>query len=278
MLSDIEVDWWLVREDLFLNADNWAVHRVVNVWQVCLSWSLSDSTEFIINRSVTQANPSLVCSEIWYWNTSQVSANSWAHKNARVSCIWKSNNWLFIEKSGIWESISFPDLRDSKSSNKDELSIPSSLKNLTRWQLRDVELLVWVSDISSSCNHLVVDNSNDCLDSKNVWGKHESLKHIDLSSLDLIISILLVPESVLIEPVIGLSFSVKWIAEIWRSWWSNPISWSLSAKEIIDKFFILSLIVLLNNSEISGRGNWIEINSRSFTYRAWYCWQPCSWV
>jgi hypothetical protein len=74
--SHIEENGWLVRELLLLNADNWTEDRVVDVRQVGLSWSLSDSTEFIVDGSVTQANPSFVSSEIWYWNATQMSANS----------------------------------------------------------------------------------------------------------------------------------------------------------------------------------------------------------
>jgi hypothetical protein len=40
------------------------------------------------------------------------------------------------------------------------------------------------------------------------------LEHIDLGSLDLVVSILLVPESVLVEPVIGLGLGVKRISEV----------------------------------------------------------------
>lgn len=77
--SDIEEDGWLVRELLLLNAHNWAIDGVVDVWQVSLSWSLSDSTELVVDGSVTKANPSLVGTEIWHWDATQMSANSRAH-------------------------------------------------------------------------------------------------------------------------------------------------------------------------------------------------------
>jgi outer membrane cobalamin receptor len=60
---------------LLLDTDDWSEHGVVDVWQVSLSWSLSDSTEFIVDGSMAQANPSLVSSEIWNWNATQMSAN-----------------------------------------------------------------------------------------------------------------------------------------------------------------------------------------------------------
>ena len=74
--SNVKIDRWLVWEDLLFDTENWSVHRVVDIWQVSLGWSLSDSSELVVDRSVTQADPSLVGSEIWYWNTSQMSAHS----------------------------------------------------------------------------------------------------------------------------------------------------------------------------------------------------------
>ena len=40
------------------------------------------------------------------------------------------------------------------------------------------------------------------------------MEHVDLSSLDLIVSVFLVPESVLVEPVISLGLGVKGITEV----------------------------------------------------------------
>lgn len=168
MSSHIEEDGWLVRELLLLNAHNWAIDGVVDVWQVGLSWSLSDSSELIVDGSVTKANPSLVGSEIWHWNTSQMGANGRAHKNLGVSGVGKGGNGLLIQKSGIWKGIGVLDLSHGKSSNEDDLTVPGGLKNLSWWKLRDIELLVGVSDVSSSSDHLVVDNGHDGLDTNNV--------------------------------------------------------------------------------------------------------------
>ena len=140
--SDIHEDGWLVRELLLLNAHDWAVHRVVDVWQVSLSWSLSDSSELIVDRSVTKANPSLVSSEIWHWNATQMSANGRAHKNAGVSSIRKGDNGFFIKKSSGWEGVGRLDLIDGKSSDENDFSIPGSLEDFTRWEFRDIKLLI----------------------------------------------------------------------------------------------------------------------------------------
>lgn len=70
------------------------------------------------------------------------------------------------------------------------------MQDLTRWKLRDLELLVGISDISSSGNHLLIETGNNGLDSKNVAADNETLEHVDLSSLDFIVLVLLIPESI----------------------------------------------------------------------------------
>jgi len=224
--SDIKEDGWLIRELLLLNAHDWAVHRVVDVWQVSLSWSLSDSSELVVYGSVTKANPSLVGSKIWHWDATQMSANGRAYQHLGVTGIGKSSDGLFIQKGGVWKSVGILDLSHGKSSNEDDLTIPGSLKNLSWWELRDIELLVGVSDVSSSSDHLVVDDGNDGLDTNDVRGEDESLEHVDLSSLDLIVSVFLVPESVLVEPVISLGLGVKWVSKVGWSGGDKNYSYS----------------------------------------------------
>lgn len=77
------------------------------------------------------------------------------------------------------------------------------------------------------------------------------MEHVDLSSLDLIVSILLVPESVLIEPVISLGLGVKGVSEVGWSGGSDPVSWSLRTEEVVNKLLVLSIVVFLNDSETS---------------------------
>lgn len=200
---------------------------------------------------MAKANPSLISSKIWNWNTSQVGANGWAHEHTWVSGIWESDQRLFIEEGGGWEGITLLNLGGSKSSHEDNLSIPGGLENLTWWELTDIDLLIGVSDVSSSSDHLVVDNGGDGLDSEHVSGDDESLEHIDLSSLDLVIFVLLVVQSILVIPVINLGLGVEGVSEVWWSWGSNPVVWSVSSQEIVCKFPVFSIIIILDNSELS---------------------------
>lgn len=248
---------------MLLNTEDLSVYRVVDIWQVGLSWSLSYSTEFIVDGSVTKAYPSFVGTKIWYWDATQMCANSGTYEDLGVTGIGKSQNRLFIQKGGCWKSVGISYLSLGQSSYENDLTVPSGLENLSWRKLRDIELLVGVSDVSSSGDHLVVYNTEDGLKSENVRGDNEALEHVDLGSLDLIVSILLVPKSIFIEPVVGFGLGVKRVTEVGWSGGSDPISWSLGTLEVVNKLFVLSLVVLLNDSEASGLSaeDWSDVSS-----------------
>lgn len=67
------------------------------------------------------------------------------------------------------------DLRLGKTTDEDHLSVPGSLENLTWWQLRDVELLVSLTNISITGDHLVVDHGQDSLKTEHVATDDETL-------------------------------------------------------------------------------------------------------
>jgi hypothetical protein len=87
--SNVEEDGGLVREDLLLNADNGSVHGVVDVGQVCLGGSLSDSAEFVVNGTMAEANPTLVGTEIGNGDATEMGANGGAHEDLGVFGIRK---------------------------------------------------------------------------------------------------------------------------------------------------------------------------------------------
>jgi hypothetical protein len=87
--SNVEEDGGLVREDLLLNADNGSVHGVVDVGQVCLGGSLSDSAEFVVHGTMAEANPTLVGTEIGNGDATEMGANGGAHEDLGVFGIRK---------------------------------------------------------------------------------------------------------------------------------------------------------------------------------------------
>lgn len=227
--------------------------RVVDVWQVGLSWTLSDSSELVVHGAVAKAHPSLVGTKIWHWDATQVSANGGAHKYAGVTGIGQTSLGDLIELSSKWQSVCLLNLRDRKTSDEDNFTVPSSLQDLTWWQLRDVQLLVRISNISISGDHLIVNDAKNTLDTEAVEGKNEALEHVELGSLDLVSSVFLIPNSVFIEPVIWLGLGIEWVTKVGWPGGSNPVHWLVSAKNVVDELLALSISVILQNSEVSGR-------------------------
>lgn len=198
---------------------------------------------------MAQADPTLVSSKIWDRNATQVGANSGAHQDLGVTGWWKGGDGVLIELSGLGEGLGLLDLSHGESSNENEFTIPRSLQDLAWWEFRDVDLLVGVSHVSGVGDHLSVDDGEDGFDTDGVAGEYESLQHVHLGSSDLIVSILFIPGSVFIEPVVCLGLSVEGVAEVRWSWGSQPVGWSLGYQKIIYEFLILPLCIVLENTE-----------------------------
>jgi len=118
------------------------VDGVVDVWQVSLGRSLSDSSELVIHGAVAEAHPSLVGTKIWHRDATQVSANGRAHKYLGVTGIRQTCLRNLVELSSEWQCVGLLDLCDCETSDENDLTIPGGLQDLTWWQLSDVQLLV----------------------------------------------------------------------------------------------------------------------------------------
>ena len=193
--SHVEEDRGFVGEHLLLNAQHSPVHRVVHVGQVVLGGALTHSSELVVHGTVAQTHPTLVGSKVRNRDAAQVSANGRANQNHGVSRVRERRNGGFVESGGIRKSIRFFDLGESQSTHEDKLSIPGSLKALSRGKLRDINLFVRVTNITNSGNHLLIEACHEGLHTQHVVTKYESLNHVHLSSLDLIVSVFFVPES-----------------------------------------------------------------------------------
>ena len=171
------------------------MHLVVNPWQVGGGWSLTDATELVVDGSVAKADPSLVGAEIWHWDAAQMSANGRAAQDGRVAGFGDRDLGLLVELGRLGESVGLVDLRLGETTHEDHLSVPGSLEDFTWWQLGDVELLVSLTDISVAGAHLVVDHSQHSLQAEHVATDNESLEHVNLSALNLVVLVLFVPQS-----------------------------------------------------------------------------------
>jgi hypothetical protein len=180
-----------------------------------------------------------------------MGADSAADQYFRVSSIGKGCNGYLVKSCAVWEGPRFSHFRKSEPSYENKFSVPRCLEDLTRGELWNVELLVRISDVSSSSDHLLVKAGNDSLDSQDIAAEHKTLKHVDLSSLQVVILVLLVPESVLVEPVIDFGSGIKGVSEVGGSGWCDPEFVFLVDLQVVDKLFVFSFIVFLDNSEVS---------------------------
>ena len=154
-------------------------------------------------------------------------ANSWAHQYLGVTGWWKCGHGVLIELSWLWQCLCFLNFSLSQSPDENEFTIPRSLQDLTWWQFGDIDLLIGVSYVSGVGDHLRIDDGEDSFDTNGIAWEYESLQHVNLGSSDLIISILFVPGSVFVKPVICLCPCIEWVTEVGWSRWSEPVSWSL---------------------------------------------------
>jgi len=163
---------------------------------------------------VAKAHPALVGTNVRSRNATQVSANGGGDIDLGVTAVIQLGERDLIESSGLGKSIRLRHLGLSESSDEDELTVPGGLHDFTGRKFTNIDFLVGISDVTSSSDHLVVDDGDDGLQAEGVTGEDEALEHIDLSTLDLIISVFLVPQSVLIEPVVSLGLRIERVAEV----------------------------------------------------------------
>ena len=76
---------------------------IVNLGQVTGGGSLTDTAELIVHRSVTEANPALISSQVWDGNAAEMGADSGNGHNGRVSGIRDLELGFLIELSGLGE-------------------------------------------------------------------------------------------------------------------------------------------------------------------------------
>mmetsp|Transcript_6747 Transcript_6747/g.9225 ORF Transcript_6747/g.9225 Transcript_6747/m.9225 type:complete len:211 (+) Transcript_6747:163-795(+) len=207
---------------------------IVDPGEVSDGGTLAHSAELVVDGTVAQADPALVGTEVGHGDAAQVSANGRAAQDRGVTGVRDSRLGLFIELGGGGEGVGLVDLGLGESSHEDEVTVPGGLKTFTGGQLRDVELLVGITHVSVAGDHLVVDHSDEGLDTEDVVAEDETLDHVDLGAANLIVAVLLIPDSVLVEPVVGLGLGVERVAEVAGAGGGNPVHGAVRQQEVVD--------------------------------------------
>lgn len=175
---------------------------------------MSDAAKLVVDGTVAQANPALIGADVRCRDAAQVSANGRDDKHLRGAGVRQDVDVLLVEMAGLGQRVRLGDLAKRQTADEDQLTVPGGLHDLAGRQLTNVDLLVRVSEVARPRNHLVVNDRNDRLDAERITGEDEALQHVDLCALDLVVPVLLVPESILIEPVISLGLRVERVTKL----------------------------------------------------------------
>ena len=118
---------------------------------------------------MTEANPALVSTDVGCGDAAEMGANGRTHENLGVAAVRKiGRGRLLVETGGLGESMRLSDLGLGETADEDDFTVPRGLQHFTWGKLTDVELLVGVSHVASSRNHLVVDDGQDGLKTEHV--------------------------------------------------------------------------------------------------------------
>ena len=196
MHSNVEEDGGLVGVLHLFDTKDGAMHLVVDPGQVGDGGTLTNTAELIVDGTMAQADPALVGTEVGHGNATKMGANGRAAHNLGVTGVGDSCLGFLVELGRGGESVGLVDFRLRETTDEDQITVPGGLENLTRGQLRDVELLVGVTHVSVSSDHLVVEHGDEGLDTKNVVTEDEALDHVHLGATDIVVTVLFVPNSI----------------------------------------------------------------------------------
>ena len=168
---------------------------IVDPGEVSDRGALSHSAELVVDWSVAQAHPALVGAQVGHGDAAQMRADSWTADDARVASIRYWSLWLLIQLGGCRKGIGLVDLGFGQTTHENKITVPGGLEALARGQLRDIELLVGVTNVSVASDHLVVKHGHQGLDAKDVVSEDETLDHVHLCTTDLVVTVLFVPHS-----------------------------------------------------------------------------------
>ena len=141
---------------------------VIDEWKVHLCGTLSHTAELVVDGTVAEADPTLVGTEVRHGDAAQVSANSGGGDYGGVTGLGDHGLGLLIELGSLGESVGLLHLGLSQTTDEDHLTVPGGLEDLTGGELTDVQLLVSVSNVSVSSDHLLVEASDKSLNTQHV--------------------------------------------------------------------------------------------------------------
>ena len=168
---------------------------IVDPWEVSDGWSLSDSAELVVDGTVAQADPALVGAQVGHWDAAQMCANGRRANDARVAGIGDGSLRFLVKLRGRWQSVGLVDFGLGQTTHEDKITVPGGLEHLARGQLRNVELLVSITNVSVTSDHLIVNHGDEGLHAQDVVAENEALDHVHLCTTNFVVTVLFVPNS-----------------------------------------------------------------------------------
>lgn len=123
----------LTELDLFhtQNVGVFSVNRIVHGRKIFEGGSLSDSSQLVVDRSVANADVSIVGTEVGDGDATQVSAHSRVHCDGVTSDFAEISTGSGVKEGALWEFLLVLDLLGSQSSDESGDSVPGDLDNLS---------------------------------------------------------------------------------------------------------------------------------------------------
>ena len=117
---------------------------------------------------MAKANPSLVSSQVRHRNAAEMRADCRAHDDIGVTGISDHDLSVLVELSGFWQVIGLSDLAFSQTSDENHFSVPGGLEYFSLRKCSNVQLLVGVSDVPVTGDHLVVNDGKNSLETEDI--------------------------------------------------------------------------------------------------------------
>jgi hypothetical protein len=225
------------------------VDRVVNIGQVLQSRALSHSPVLVVHRAVANAHPPVVGSQVGNGNTAQMGADCRAHQHACVSGLGQQHLFSLVD-DGIGRElvVLLVNLGSGQSSDENRGTVPDNLEHFSGREVGDVDFHVGVPVVPLPS----VEPADDT-DGVEPGEVHEGSVINGTESIDLgpsNFSLVLVVDSVFIEPVVDGGLEVDMVSEIaWSGRCYKELCFIWDAVGAI-QLDVGSSIVLVDESEV----------------------------
>ncbi len=161
---------------------------------------------------MADAHPTVVGAEVRDRHTAEVSADCRADEDLRTAGRVDADLAGFVEQGRLGQLVLLLDFLVCQSADEDGSAVPHNLQHLAGRNLGNVDFEVGVSVVA--CPSVETADDCDCVETGEVGhgGVVDCAEHVNLRAAD--VGLLLIVDSVLVEPVVEGHFEVDVVAEV----------------------------------------------------------------